>query len=64
MDHALVVRGITTVFNTDYMTDFVFHLNGEIQVLLFFLPFSNALPPLSFMQGCVYWSLNHCTRDS
>ena len=32
VDHALVVRGITTVFNTDYMTDFVFHLNGEIQV--------------------------------
>lgn len=34
VDHALVVRGITTVYNTDYMTDFVFHLNAEIQVLL------------------------------
>ncbi|CAL8468966.1 g8507 [Coccomyxa elongata] len=32
VDHALVIRGITTVYNTDYMTDFVFHLNGEIQV--------------------------------
>ncbi|EIE26972.1 amine oxidase catalytic domain-containing protein [Coccomyxa subellipsoidea C-169] len=30
-DHALVVRGITTVYNTDYMTDFVFHLDGSIK---------------------------------
>lgn len=32
VDHALVVRGITTVYNTDYMTDFVFHLNGALKV--------------------------------
>jgi diamine oxidase len=32
VDHALVVRGITTVYNTDYITDFVFHLNGAIEV--------------------------------
>ena len=31
-DHALVVRGITTVFNTDYITDVTFHLNGAIKV--------------------------------
>ena len=31
-DHALVVRGITTVFNTDYITDVIFHLNGAIKV--------------------------------
>ena len=32
VDHALVVRGITTVFNTDYITDVIFHLNGAIKV--------------------------------
>lgn len=32
VDHALVVRGITTVYNTDYITDFTFHLNGAIKV--------------------------------
>ena len=31
-DHALVVRGITTVYNTDYITDVIFHLNGAIKV--------------------------------
>lgn len=35
VDHALVVRGITTVYNTDYMTDFVFHLNGAIKARRF-----------------------------
>ena len=32
MDHALVVRGITTVYNTDYIVDVSFHLNGAIKV--------------------------------
>ncbi|CAK0783467.1 hypothetical protein CVIRNUC_006666 [Coccomyxa viridis] len=31
-DHALIVRGITTVYNTDYITDVVLHLNGAIKV--------------------------------
>ncbi len=38
-DHALVVRGITTVFNTDYITDVIFHLNGAIKVGTFLGPF-------------------------
>lgn len=32
VDHALIVRGITTVYNIDYITDVVFHLNGAIKV--------------------------------
>jgi diamine oxidase len=32
VDHVLVVRGITTVFNTDYIVDIIFHLNGAIKV--------------------------------
>jgi hypothetical protein len=32
VDHALVVRGISTVYNTDYITDFTFRLNGAIEV--------------------------------
>ena len=31
-DHALIVRGITTVYNTDYITDIELHLNGAIKV--------------------------------
>ena len=31
MDHALVVRGISTVFNYDYIIDFVFHTNGVME---------------------------------
>ena len=31
VDHALVVRGISTVYNTDYITDVTFHLNGAIE---------------------------------
>ena len=31
-DHALIVRGITTVYNTDYITDVVLHLNGAIKM--------------------------------
>jgi Cu2+-containing amine oxidase len=32
VDHALVVRGITTVYNTDYIVDVIFHLNGAVKV--------------------------------
>ena len=32
VDHALVLRGISTVYNTDYITDVTFHLNGAIEV--------------------------------
>ena len=30
-DHALVLRGITTVYNVDYVTDVTFHLNGALE---------------------------------
>jgi Cu2+-containing amine oxidase len=31
VDHALVIRGIATVYNTDYITDVTLHLNGAIE---------------------------------
>ena len=32
VDHALVVRGISSVYNKDYITDVILHLNGAIEV--------------------------------
>ena len=31
VDHALVIRGIATVYNTDYITDITLRLNGAIE---------------------------------
>lgn len=55
VDHALVVRGITTVFNTDYITDVILHLNGAIKVgapLLHLFPMAGC-----HQSACVLWPI-------